>query len=136
MFLGEFKQSIDKNGKLKLPKSFSVHLAAGLVMTRGFEHNLVIYTRLGWQRLAEKVIDQSIFSRDSRALRRRLFANAAELAPDRSGQITIPDSLRQFAGIEDEAVITGMFDFVEIWSPQNWSEAGAQVDDVLAGSGL
>ena len=86
MFIGEFIRSIDHTGKLVLPRTFGAGLAAGLVVTRGFERNLMVFTRSGWRDMADKVVEQSLFSSESRALRRRLFANAAEGVPDRNGR--------------------------------------------------
>ncbi|MDX1415815.1 MAG: hypothetical protein R3293_16580 [Candidatus Promineifilaceae bacterium] len=120
MFIGEFKRTVDKKGKLLLPKAFAASLATGLVVTRGFERNLMIFSRDRWQLLADAVLEQSIFSGDSRVLRRRLFSNAAELVPDRSGRIAIPDSLCEFADIDDQAVLSGMYDYLEVWNNERW----------------
>jgi MraZ protein len=120
MFLGEFVRTIDDKGKLKLPETYGAKLAAGFVVTRGFDRNLMVFTRQGWRELAEKIVAQSLFNMDSRALRRRLFAHAAELTPDRNGRISLPLSLCEFAGIGGQAVLAGMYDYLEIWSGENW----------------
>lgn len=130
MFIGEFKRTIDDKGKLKLPELFGARLAAGFVVTRGFERNLMVFTRQGWRELAEKILAQSLFNGESRALRRRLFAHAAELAPDRNGRITLPLDLCEFAGIAGQAVLAGMYDYLEIWSGENWVAAN---EDMQAG---
>ena len=127
MFIGEFKQTIDKQGKLALPQAYGAGLAAGLVVTRGFERNLMVFARREWRALAEKVVEQSLFDGESRALRRRIFSNAAELVPDRNGRITLPASLCEFAGLEGQAVMTGMYDYLEIWSGESWEEVNGSL---------
>lgn len=122
MFLGEYPLVINNKGRLRLPRPFSPFLAAGLVITRGFEQNLMIFPQRNWQAVAGEVLEQSIFLSQSRVLRRRLFSQAAELMPDRRGTIALPDGLLAFAGIGETAVAAGMFDYVEIWQPDRWRE--------------
>ncbi len=126
MFIGEFKRTIDHKGKLALPRTFGAGLAAGLVVTRGFERNLMVFTLTDWQTLADKVVEQSLFNGESRALRRRIFSNAAELLPDRKGRIMLPDPLIEFAGLDGQAVLAGMYDYLEIWSGESWLKINSE----------
>ena len=52
---------------------------------------------------------------------RPLFANAARCEPDSQGRIVIPQKLRQYAGLDKEAVIIGVHDRAEIWSAEAWN---------------
>lgn len=47
--------------------------------------------------------------------------------PDSAGRITIPDELRQAAGIEGDAVLVGLLDRFALWSP-SLHQATAQTD--------
>lgn len=120
MFLGEYRQAIDEKGGLRLPSQFSAELASGMVVTRGFERNLMLFPHHGWQQLANKILNRPLSIQQSRALRRRLFSNAAVLNADQYGRIQIPASLCNFAGLEREVVLAGMYDYLEIWSTQTW----------------
>jgi len=120
MFLGEYRQVVDNKGRLTFPRHFENVLAAGLVVTRGFDRNLMVFTCQGWKTLAEKILQRPLSVRQSRALRRRLFSDAAELSPDRSGSILLPVSLCDFAGLHGEVVLTGMYDYLEIWGANQW----------------
>jgi MraZ protein len=64
-------------------------------------------------------------NRRARAFRRLIFSGALTCAPDRRGQIRLPDRLRQYANIEDEAVVVGLVSHLEIWSPRQWQEMRA-----------
>ena len=55
MFLGEFRHTIDEKGRLTIPAKFRGLLAAGMVVTRGFDRNLMAYDLQGWEELAERV---------------------------------------------------------------------------------
>ena len=120
MFLGEYRQAIDEKGGLKLPSQFSAELASGMVVTRGFDRNLMLFPHHGWQLLAHKILNRPLSIQQSRALRRRLFSNAAVLKADQYGRIQIPASLSDFAGLEGEVVLAGMYDYLEIWNTQTW----------------
>lgn len=122
MFLGEYTHTIDDKGRLTIPAKFRGQLANGLVVTRGFEKNLMIFTMSGWESLAQRITAKPFANEEVRILRRRLFSGAADLEPDRQGRIVIPAYLREFASIDSEVVVNGMFDHIEIWSIGNWHE--------------
>ncbi|MEZ4571051.1 MAG: hypothetical protein R2849_12135 [Thermomicrobiales bacterium] len=67
------------------------------------------------------VASLSISDPDVRALRRLLFADAADLDLDKQGRILIPSGLRDYAGLDRDAVVVGMHTFIELWSPERWS---------------
>ena len=50
--LGEYNHTIDDKGRLTIPAKFRRELAAGLVVTRGFDQNLMVFPIDGWQELA------------------------------------------------------------------------------------
>ena len=100
-------------------------LASGMVVTRGFEENLMLFPHHEWQVFAQKILNQPLSLAQSRALRRRMFSNAAVIEVDRRGRIQIPASLCEFAGLKRQVVLAGMFDYLEIWNPQEVA-AGAE----------
>ena len=55
MFLGEYTHTIDEKGRLTIPAKFRGDVASGLVVTRGFDQNLMIFTLNGWEELATKI---------------------------------------------------------------------------------
>jgi MraZ protein len=122
MFLGEYKHTIDEKGRLTIPAKFRGELAAGLVVTRGFDKNLMLFPLGGWQDLAERIISRPMSDEGVRTFRRRVFSGAVDLTPDRQGRIVIPPYLRQFAGIDSEVIVAGMYNYVEVWSTHAWNE--------------
>jgi MraZ protein len=120
MFLGEYTHTIDSKGRLTIPAKFRGLLAAGVVVTRGFDQNLMAFTAEGWQELAERVSKLPLADPNAREFRRRVFSGAVDLVPDRQGRILLPPYLREFAAIDTEVVITGNFTYAEIWSSDLW----------------
>ncbi len=129
MFLGEFTHTIDSKGRLTIPAKFRGELAAGLVVTRGFDQNLMLFTIEGWQDLAEKIAARPLADEDVRAFRRRVFSGAVDLEPDRQGRILLPPYLREFAGIDGDVVIAGLYNYVELWSATAWETVRDSIND-------
>ena len=129
MFLGEFTHTIDDKGRLTIPAKFRGELAEGLVVTRGFDQNLMLFTMEGWRELAGKIAERPLADEDVRAFRRRVFSGAIDLEPDRQGRILLPPYLREFAAIDGDVIIAGMYNYVELWNPEAWQAVRSVVDD-------
>lgn len=129
MFLGEYTHTIDDKGRVTIPARFRAELAGGLVVTRGFDRNLMIYPLTEWQEMAERVAARPVSDENVRAFRRRIFAGATDLEPDRQGRIVLPQYLREFAGIDGEVVVAGMYDYIELWDAEAWREVRLAVED-------
>ena len=120
MLLGEYRHTIDDKGRLTIPAKFRGELAAGVVVTRGLNRNLIAFALDDWQDLAGRVKGLPWGDPSAREFRRRIFAGAVDLEPDKQGRILLPATLRDFAGINGEVVIAGMFDHLEIWNSEAW----------------
>ena len=129
MFLGEFTHTIDDKGRLTIPAKFRGELAAGLVVTRGFDQNLMIYPMNGWKELARQIAQRPLADEGTRTFRRRVFSGATDLEPDRQGRILLPQYLRDFADIEDNVVIAGMFDYIELWNTDAWESVRESIEN-------
>ena len=128
MFLGEYTHTIDGKGRLTVPAKFRGELAAGLVVTRGLDRNLVVYPMVEWEKLAKEILARPITDQRMRDFRRRVFAGAVDIEPDRQGRILIPPYLREFAGIDGEVIIAGMFSSLEIWSGAEWAKVKESIE--------
>jgi MraZ protein len=129
MFLGEYTHNIDEKGRLTIPAKFRGQLAAGLVITRGFDQNLMIFPLDGWQDMAEHIITRPLGDEDVRTFRRRVFSGAVDLTPDRQGRIVVPVYLRDFAGINGEVVVAGMYNYAEVWSVDAWQNVRETIEN-------
>ncbi|GAC1360039.1 MAG: division/cell wall cluster transcriptional repressor MraZ [Herpetosiphon sp.] len=143
MFLGEYEHSVDAKGRIAVPAKFRSQLEGGLVVTRGFERCLQVYPMDQWQLLADKVSSLSQGQSEARSLRRILFAQAFDTELDKQGRIVLPNSLRQYSGISENAVVAGMNSYFEIWAQDGWettlaelSEEGNTIAAALAGLGI
>lgn len=128
MFLGEYKHTLDEKARLTIPAKFRGLLASGLVVTRGFDQNLMLFTVEGWQELAQRISQRPLADEDVRMFRRRLFSGAVDLIPDRQGRILLPPYLRDFAAIQNDVIITGMFNYLELWNSDAWDDIRQSIE--------
>jgi len=136
MFLGEYTHALDARGRIIVPARFRSELETGLVVTRGYDPCLVIYPLDGWTALASRVAQTSAASRNARSYGRLVFGGAYEATLDSMGRVLIPAFLREYAGIEEEAVVVGVNTYLEIWHPEKWRDAlerdAQNLDAILA----
>jgi MraZ protein len=143
MFLGEFAHSLDSKGRLAIPARFRLQLGEGAIVTRGLDGCLVIYPAQEWQEYAEKLDKLPSTQPDVRNFKRFIFSGATECEFDRQGRVLIPAFLREYAALDETAVVVGQFSKVEIWSQSRWDtarpkveEEGEQIAERLSGLGL
>ena len=133
MFLGRYLHNIDNKGRLTIPARFRELLAAeGAYITRGFDHNLLVLPDATFQKIYQRVNSLSMTVENARILKRMILTSAEYLEADRIGRILIPQYLRDAAGLDSEAVIAGMGDYFEIWSPVDWEHQDALFNDATA----
>jgi MraZ protein len=131
MFQGGHLYHVDEKGRLKLPAEFAAGLGAPFTLTRGQGRCLWLLPEAEWVRLASRLEGESLFDERRLALARFFIGAAVRCQPDVQGRIPLPPLLREFAGIEHEAVVLGTGPRVEIWSRQRWEEYQARLSDDL-----
>lgn len=127
MFMGTFEHTLDEKGRLSIPSRFrdiltEKRISERLVVTQGLDNCLVAYPLDEWKRFEEKIVSRPLNRSDDRYFVRRLLAGAVECALDKQGRIGLPGGLRTYAGLEREAVVVGVSNRIEIWSPARWRE--------------
>jgi MraZ protein len=129
MFLGQYTHSIDSKSRLTVPVKYRVDLEAGAYIVQGFEKNLMVYTKEKFENLSNKASSHSTTNPEARAMRRVVFGGAKEVSLDSTGRILIPDFLRDYAGLDNEATIVGAGDYFEIWNTEAWARELVSVTD-------
>lgn len=122
MLLGEFEHTIDAKGRLAVPAKFRDAVRGGAIITRGLDNCLFLFSEKEWRLLAEKLIALPLAQANSRAFSRLMLAGAADVALDAQGRILVPDYLRSYAALGKNAVVTGLYNRIEIWDAQKWQE--------------
>jgi MraZ protein len=122
MLLGEFEHTIDDKGRITVPAKFRGRLAAGTVVTKGIDPCLWLWPTDVWDELSEKIRKLPLTDPKARNFGRQVFGGASDAVPDKQGRVILPPYLREYADIDNQAVIIGLYDHCEIWNPERWRE--------------
>lgn len=123
MLTGEFKYSLDEKGRLMVPQPIRQAITGNImIITRGIDRCVWLFPPEEWKSIAANLIDStSLFLEKTRLIQRRILAPAQEIEIDRSGRISIPSTLREYAGLKKECIILGMLKYIEVWDGENYS---------------
>jgi len=125
MFFGEFEYKIDEKGRVPIPPKFRREFKDGVVLTPGIENCISLYPLAEWKKLAATLTTGSVTPSKLRRLNRAIFATAFSLHIDGQGRIALPIPLREYAGIDDEVVIVGVNNYLELWNKEQWESEKA-----------
>ncbi len=129
MFMGEYNHTVDAKGRLIIPSRFRESLGDEFVVTKGLDGCLFVYDHAEWQVFEEKLKTLPLTNKDARQFVRFFLAGAANVEVDKQGRILVPNVLRDFAGIDKDAVLIGVASRIEIWSKERW-EGTAEYQDM------
>lgn len=122
MFLGTYSPKLDEKGRLILPAKFRDELAEGIVLTRGQDRCLFVFSRAEFEVMHERLRAASVTNKHARDYVRLLLSGAHDETPDRQGRITIPAQLRSYAGLDRELAVIGAGSRAEIWDAAKWDD--------------
>jgi MraZ protein len=66
---------------------------------------------------------------DSRAFVRLMLSGASDVEFDAQGRILIPEPLRRYAQLSKKAVVTGLFNRIEVWDEEEWNRYKAKTEN-------
>ena len=126
MFAGRYKSSMDKKGRVVIPRAFrqvtpdTVWTRA--VLTSGLDSCLFLYKFSAWEDLiGAKALQTSGLPDVELMLFQRLFAGSGHVVEvDQFNRIVVPQELRDEAALEDDCVWVGAVSRAELWSARNW----------------
>lgn len=127
--MGEYNHTIDAKGRLIIPAKFREALGEEFVLTKGLDGCLSIYPMDEWKIFEEKLKVLPLTDKNARAFVRFFVAGATSCELDRQGRILVPGTLREFAGLEKEVVLTGNLTRIEVWSKEKWIQ-NSNYDDM------
>lgn len=120
MFLGTFTPRLDEKGRVILPAKFRDELADGLVITRGQERCLYVFSEQEFAAMHDRIRQAPVTSKQARDYLRVFLSGAHPEHPDKQSRITIPQSLREYAGLDRELAVIGAGSRAEIWDAEAW----------------
>lgn len=126
VFRGATKVSLDAKGRLAIPTRYRERLTARcdgqLVATVDRDYCLLLYPLPDWEDIERKLIRLPSLNRQARRLQRLMVGYATELELDGSGRILLSRELREFAGLDRQAILIGQGNKFELWDEEAWNE--------------
>ncbi len=132
MFLGQFQHSLDEKGRLMIPARFRELLDGGAYITQGFDRCLMVMTGSYFRQIYDHLNSMNLADPNARLMRRMIFATAYPVEVDKVGRVLVPQNLREFAGLDGEAIVTGQGEYFEVWTPAAWNDQVKQIQDTEA----
>ena len=139
-FRGTFDHTLDAKNRLTIPAKFRAVLAEGVVLSKGIERCVQVWTPGGYDGYVSAALrGVHPLSQEARKLTRFFAANAIDTELDAAGRVMVPGFLLEHAGLQKEAVVTGAGDCLEVWDRTAWADynaaLSAELPDITAAFG-
>ena len=131
MFMGEYAHNIDKKRRIIIPAKFREELKDHVIITRGLDGCLAVYTKEQWETIYEQLMKLPSTKKDARMFVRMMTSKAAECEIDAQGRVLIPSPLVKLAELVKECMVIGAANHVEIWSRERWEPVDEEANDAF-----
>lgn len=118
--MGQSNHNLDAKGRLIIPARLRDGLGSSFVLCRGMDHNISAYPQEEWEKFSDKLNSLPISDKNARRWRKFFQSSANECEVDGQFRIVIPQTLREWAGIDKEVVLVGNGATAEIWDKSTW----------------
>ncbi|CAN5493190.1 hypothetical protein BH10ACT6_BH10ACT6_06010 [soil metagenome] len=133
MLLGTFVPKLDDKGRIILPAKFSDDFENGVVMARGQERAIYVFSQREFEGLVERMQQQApALGKQGRDYLRLFLSGATQELPDKQHRVTIPAMLREYAGLDRDLTVIGAGSRAEIWDTAKWNEYYAGAESAFA----
>lgn len=132
MLLGTHTPKLDDKGRVILPAKFRDDLGDGVVVTRGQERCLYVFSTAEFERVHERIREAPLSNKQARDFLRMFLSGASAEKPDSQNRITVPPHLRSYAGLERELIVTGVGAHAEIWNAEAWNAYAESNEDIYS----
>ena len=132
MLMGEFHHNIDEKGRLIIPSKFRSELGERLIITKGLDKCLFVYSETEWNKVMQKVGSLQFTKKNVRAFERTFIGGASIIEFDKQGRINITSPLVHYANIQKECVIIGVNERLEIWGLEEFDKYMMESEESLS----
>jgi MraZ protein len=126
MFRGAAKVTLDVKGRMVLPTRVREALAKlgeqQLVATVDRDQCVMIYPLSVWQKIQDDLLNLPNLHSEVRWLQRLMVGYATDLEIDSTGRVLIPGELREFTGLQRDAMLIGQGNHLELWDESAWND--------------
>jgi len=124
MYFGEAQTVLDDKGRITVSRRFretmNVMGHAIWYLTRGYDDAIFLFPKEVWDSINAQAGQHPTMDSQAVDFRRMFYASVAEVRPDNQGRFVVAQHLREFAGLDKEAVLLGVDDHLELWNRDRW----------------
>jgi MraZ protein len=134
VFVGNRVHAIDEKGRVTLPASMRDELGDRAFVTK-YGGCLALWPAEKFNEVGHVMEQRRKDGEISEKVLRTFFSSAEAVKVDKAGRMSIPETLRTYAGLEasGDAVLAGQFSRIEIWSLEGYAESvGTDGEEELA----
>ena len=132
MLMGEYHHNIDDKNRMIIPSRYREDLGDTVVVTRGLEGCLFVYSLDEWNQIVLKLKALPFTKKDARSFVRFFLSGATICEFDKQGRIKIASPLIEYASLVKECVVIGVNDRLEIWSEDKWQQFMSDNEESLS----
>lgn len=134
LLTGEYRNTLDEKGRILFPTKLRSALQENtLVITQSLDHCLWLYKVEDWNTFSSKFTENaSPFDKANRFVMRRLIGPAQSVEFDKAGRISIPQTLREYAGLTKDCVIVAVDRYIELWDAAEYAKNLAENEESLS----
>ena len=120
VYVGTFQHAVDEKKRVAVPAEWraAARGTSEFYVLPSTKKCLSVYTATLMLKILEKADDISMGEEERSDAVRAVAGRAHRAWCDKQGRINLPDQLLQYAGIDKEVALVGMFNKFEIWSPE------------------
>lgn len=124
LLTGEYNNTIDDKGRVSFPVKLRTSINQNvLIVTKGLDTCLWLFTEEEWESFASKIMENaSMMKRKNLDVIRHFIAPAQPVEFDKSGRLSIPQTLRDYAHLSKECTVLGIAKYVELWDSTTYGE--------------
>ncbi len=124
LLTGEYNNTIDDKGRVSFPSKLRLAVNQNVVIiTKGLDTCLWLFTIEEWEKFSSKIMSNaSMMKRKNLDIIRHFIAPAQQIEFDKSGRLSIPQSLRDYAKLSKDCTILGVAKYIELWDSSSYSE--------------
>ena len=139
MFGGSYTHSLDSAGRFVMPKKIRYQLGEEFIITKGLGC-LCVFTS-DWARKLEEELNglgnplSLLLNPDIARLHRHFFSEMVSAGTDAQSRVQLTPEHRRYAGIDEDVVVCGCGNYVELWSPAAldlYKEKNDRVEDLIS----
>ena len=122
-FRGTFDYTLDAKNRLTVPARFRAALAEGVVMAKGTEPCVALWTPEAYDAYTESILSgYNPLSEEADKIQRFFAANSHDTELDSAGRVGFPPFLLEHANLKKDVVVTGSRNRLEVWDRSAWAD--------------